>query len=801
MSITLPPRVIEYENFDLQIDASRGRRFSVRVVASQAGEARGTMRLPYDAAALEEQLRNLQSAVLHSRVAATGVPSAAAPCVKEFGRALTDALFNGELGRVYNDSLLLASQAGKRLRIRLRCADPLLAALPWEFLFDGRQSQYMLLSHKLSVVRYLEMRAPKPVLDVTAPLRILAMIASPRGLPVLDVAREKRWLQKALHGLIADGLVQVTWLEGGTWRDLQQALRSGPWHVFHFIGHGGFDERAGEGTLTLVGEGGGPDTLRASEVGLLLEAQPELRLAMLNSCQGAEESRTNPHASTAAALVQAGIPAVIAMQYPIGDDAASEFSRSMYEALRDGVPVDAAVADARIAVSTALRGTLEWGTPVLFTRASDTVLFRLQPRVESREIGPYLLDPLPPQQPPPCPYPGMARFREEDAAYFCGRDEVAEELCSAVRRQSLTAVVGISGSGKSSVVFAGLVPRLRQEEGWIVLDCRPGERPLLALAATFVHTLDPQGSDTTELIDAEAMAAALKDGRLRLPTVVLRLLEKRRDVRRLLLIVDQFEELYTLCSEDAERQAFIDGLLALTQGVSDRGSGACAVVLTLRADFYGSALTHRSLAAALQTAGLNLGPMSPEELQRAIAGPAQQLGVRFEAGLIDRLAAEVRGGQGRLPLLQMALTQLWAQQHAGTMTHTAYEAMGGVQQALARQADTVFDRLPVEQQGRARGIFLQLVRPGEGAADTRRRATRDEIGTENWNLVAYLADARLLVTGVDQATKQDIVEIVHEALIDRWDRLRGWIDADRRLSHLAGASALGSAPVGGNQAR
>ena len=210
------------------------------------------------------------------------------------------------------------------------------------------------------------------------------MIASPSDLDPLDVARERGRIAEALQGLQASGLVELTWLEGQTWRDLQHAMRGGPWHIFHFIGHGGFDPRSEEGVLALADEQGKLSLMTATQMGHLLADHRSLRLALLNACEGARGDQRDLFSSTAATLARRGIPAVLAMQYEITDKAAIECTRSFYEALADGMPVDAAVSEARKAISLGIANTLEWGTPVLYMRTPDGALFEVAKKSAAR---------------------------------------------------------------------------------------------------------------------------------------------------------------------------------------------------------------------------------------------------------------------------------------------------------------------------------------------------------------------------------------------------------------------------------
>jgi len=230
------------------------------------------------------------------------------------------------------------------------------------------------------------------------------MAPNPAHPKPLDVAREKQRIMDATQALRVRGLVEVVWLQGQTWRDLQKVMRQGPWHVFHFIGHGGFDAGSGEGVLVLADEDGQADYLSASQLGLLLADHRSLRLALLNSCESARGSEDDVISSTAAMLVKKGIPAVLAMQYEITDPAAVEFARAFYEALADGEPVDAAVAEARKAVRVALDPTLEWGIPVLHMRATDARIFDMIAEPP---------EPDPPISTPPSGHPRPTTLPEE----------------------------------------------------------------------------------------------------------------------------------------------------------------------------------------------------------------------------------------------------------------------------------------------------------------------------------------------------------------------------------------------------
>jgi WD40 repeat protein/DNA-binding SARP family transcriptional activator len=381
-----------------------------------------------------------------------------------------------------------------------------------------------------------------------------------------------------------------------------------------------------------------------------------------------------------------------------------------------------------------------------------------------------------------CPYRGLAAFREVDAPYFFGREGFTQRVLEAVHTPPpVTVILGSSGSGKSSVAFAGLLPRLREQFDWLIIDFRPGTRPFYTLAGVLLPLLEPDLSETDRLIETRKLANALGDGEVRLHNVVARALEINPAAERVLLLVDQFEELYTLCPDPDERDRFLDMLLVAAEAAWEGQRPPLVLLLTLRADFMGQALAHRPFADALQEGALMLGPMTREELREAIEKPAERQGAAFEAGLVGRLLDDVGQAPGSLPLLEFALTLLWARLDRGWMTHAAYEDIGRVEGALAGYAEGVYAELRTREREAARRVFVQLVQPGEGTEDTRRVATRVELGdvAGNWILVQLLADKRLVVTGRDSSTGLETVEVVHEALIQRWGRLQWWIEEDR----------------------
>jgi formylglycine-generating enzyme required for sulfatase activity/outer membrane protein assembly factor BamD (BamD/ComL family) len=369
---------LAYDDFDIEIGQGKGQEYPVAVLHSEAGEAHEIMHFPYDQLMLENRLLALKTALIESGGSPRRSPSPEQKTVQDFGSDLFNALITGEIRNRYDVSMEKAQFNGKGLRIRLRIQSANLAMLPWEFLYEPRQKEYMSLMRSISIVRYPEHPQPIQPLNVKLPLRILGMAVSLEDQTELEINNEKQRINEALKNLQDNGIVELTWLSGQTWRDLAKAMRTGPWNIFHFIGHGGFDQGRNEGYIDLAKEGGGIHRISANDLKKLLADHHDLRLVILNSCEGARGCERDLNSSTAAILAQRGVPAVLAMQYKITDRAAIEFARTFYEALADGLPVDAAVGESRKAISIEVANTVEWGTPVLYMRSPDGALFTIE---------------------------------------------------------------------------------------------------------------------------------------------------------------------------------------------------------------------------------------------------------------------------------------------------------------------------------------------------------------------------------------------------------------------------------------
>jgi ABC-type enterochelin transport system ATPase subunit len=290
---------------------------------------------------------------------------------------------------------------------------------------------------------------------------------------------------------------------------------------------------------------------------------------------------------------------------------------------------------------------------------------------------------------PPCPYPGLAYFGPQDSALFFGRSSTIARLETAVARHTLTALVGPSGSGKSSVVLAGLAPRLHARGDWRFSQFRvgtePSKNPFLALARALIPLLGER-TIAQQLEEVEELAAKLQRGAVSMSNLIGECRTSNAG-KRVLLIADQFEEIFTLVSDLALRHHFIKTLVGGFPQQDDGKRPDICLVLTLRADFFGMALRHEPLADALQSRVENLGPMKREELREAIVGPAGA--VSFENGLVDTLLDDVTNRPGSLPLLQFTLREMWGQIEKRRMTRATYDSIGGIEGTLATRADSL----------------------------------------------------------------------------------------------------------------
>lgn len=365
-------------DFDVQL-TRHSDGYIVRVLQSPAGQA-------------SAQSAASSLAVEANWFASTGeyLPGATeverSDATKSMGTALFQAVFRDDVLFCLGQSLVEARHNNCGLRIKLRLSDaPELIALPWEYLFHPGLNRYVALSTETTVMHYLDLPRKAPPLSVALPLRILVVTSTPRDLPWLDSEQEWNVLKDAMNNLIRVGAVTLERIDMTTLHDLQSKLRTHAYHVMHYIGHGVFNEDNGQGSLMLCAQDGSAASVPAQDLALVVGDVPSLRLVVLNGCQGSQASQANPFSGVAQAMVQQGVPAVLAMSAAISDQAAILLTREFYAALADGQPVDAALAEARKAIATQLQ-SLEWGIPRLVMHADDGRLWELHPSRTRKDL-------------------------------------------------------------------------------------------------------------------------------------------------------------------------------------------------------------------------------------------------------------------------------------------------------------------------------------------------------------------------------------------------------------------------------
>jgi DNA-binding SARP family transcriptional activator/WD40 repeat protein/energy-coupling factor transporter ATP-binding protein EcfA2 len=378
------------------------------------------------------------------------------------------------------------------------------------------------------------------------------------------------------------------------------------------------------------------------------------------------------------------------------------------------------------------------------------------------------------------PYKGLRAFAEQDAVDFHGRDALIDDLIERIDTHRLVTVVGPSGSGKSSVVRAGLIPALRagiltDSRDWLVTDMFPGSFPFeeleAALSRVAVRTPGRMLSELTQ-----------PNGLLRVSKQIL-----PGDDSTLLVFIDQFEELFSTVRSEDTRRLFLENLISVANDERSR----VKVVTTIRADFLDRPLAYADFAEAIADGLVTVGPPTRDGLAQAVSAPARAVGLELEPGLVGRIIADVEGQPGALPLLQYALTEMFSHRERSTLTIAGYEATGGVAGALGRRAEELYDGLTPAGKQATREVFLRLVSVDELGAVTRRRARQSELvsltidrgGLES--VLKAFSRFRLLTFDRDPVTRGPTVEVAHEALLTEWPRLRGWVEDARDSLILA----------------
>ncbi|NDJ85618.1 MAG: protein kinase [Chloroflexi bacterium] len=381
------------------------------------------------------------------------------------------------------------------------------------------------------------------------------------------------------------------------------------------------------------------------------------------------------------------------------------------------------------------------------------------------------------------PYKGLRAFKEADNTDFYGRVELVSHLMDCLNgneKAQFLAIVGPSGSGKSSIVHAGLIPAIRagglhNTDRWFIAEMVPGQNPLSELEASLLRVAVHQPPD---------FAGQLQEAPEQLHNLVDQILPD--DDTELVLVIDQFEEIFTLVAAEQTRLTFLN---AITAAVT-RPYSRLHVIIALRADFYDRPLLYTDFGQLVRHYTEVVTPMLPDELRQAIIEPASRVGVAVEASLVEAILHDVSARPGALPLLQYTLTELFDHCHGDTLTVQAYRDLGGVSGALARRAEAIYAELVPQQQWAARQVLLRLVALGEGYDHTRHRVQRTELqslGIDNGILNPVLdvfGQYRLLTFDYEPTSRTPTVEIAHEALLRTWNRLQGWIqEAQEALYH------------------
>lgn len=749
----------------------------------------------------------------------------------DYGRALGQALFRDDVRDAFGRGL---AHAGDRLHVLLFVEDEELSSWHWERLcapLDGVWD-FLSLNQRTPFSLYLPSITDRRFPPIgRRDLRALIVAASPAdleqryGLKDFDVGKVVAGVRAGLgeipHAVLADVAAVPDAVGPPTLDALAERLTAEPITLLHFVCHGRTVDK-GETVIYLADAENRAAPVSASQ---LIERLCRLegarglpRFAFLSTCESAPPEAESALGGLGQRLVRdLGMPAVVAMTQKVSVATADALAAAFYPRLREHGEPDLALVQA----GAALAGRYDITVPALYSRLGGLPLFSgaldreltpaeiafglqrlaeflptrapvlterfetaagklratlqadptaLSPEAQteradalaainnlSTEVLDLSLNALALGQEPPaynatCPFQGLIAFDYARRAFFFGREKLIDVLQGRLAEHSFLSVLGPSGSGKSSLIMAGLIPVLERQH--------PGLRWAV---------IKPDGDSLHEL--------DLALDRLQPPV----------PNPHSLLVVDQFEELFTLTRGDTARRAFIERLLALSQ--------QHYVILTMRADFWGDCAPYPALKAAMQAHQELIPPMDLAELRSAVEQQAAAVGLRFEADLANTILDDVAGEPGAMPLLQHALRELWKRRHGRWLRAEEYRNLGGVRQAITRTADAIYDQVTTAQQRRIRDIFLRLTRLDEDAATTERRDTRRRVPVadlvpagsdpEPTRLLAkQLADARLVVTSVNVDSGQEEVEVAHEALIRYWKRLEDWLDEDRDALRL-----------------
>jgi energy-coupling factor transporter ATP-binding protein EcfA2 len=762
----------------------------------------------------------------------------------DYGSVLGKALLRDQV----RDAFARARTESKDdLRLLLFVEDDELKTLHWERLCAPLDGGWRLLALDQRVLLSLYLPA---VTDRRFPpfgrrdLRALILVANPKGLEEyklapFDDAVTVAGVRAALDEIPCDVLADVPEAVGPPTLDaLVERLTAERYTLLHVVSHGKYLKPSGDTVLYLAKAT--PDTAGKQVDPVsgkrLIDRLRNLRGArglphftFLSVCESAKPEAERGLRGLGQRLVrELGMPAVLAMTEPVTISTAGALAETFYRHLREHGQPDRALAEATAGLAdrdditvpalysrlggrplfsdtegrdltnlTAaeidsglkrMEGELPRRAPILLKEAFEPQAARLRGKLEAERVDlsqadrkewdealiainalcdealdlnfiALALGREPPDYDNRCPFPGLLAFGvrflksekegQGDREFFFGREKLIAQLERKLADHNFLSVLGPSGSGKSSLVLAGLIPALQESEsGLRMAYMTPGFQPLAELETSLFSPTDGA----------------------------------------IILVVDQFEELFTLCTDNEERRVFVDRLLSLSEDLR--------VVITMRADFWGDCAPYRALAEEMQAHQVLTPPMDHVELRRAVEQQASAVGLRFEGDLVYTMLDAVRDEPGAMPLLQHLLRQLWERRHGRWLLAAEYRAIGGVHQAIAHTAEKVYAQSLPEEQDRLQDIFVRLTwldeddAPGEDWRDTRRRvgmeelvpAGNDPVSTKA--LVTRLANDRLVVTSVNEVTGGEEVEVAHEALIRYWPRLRGWLSQDRGVLRL-----------------
>ncbi len=767
----------QFRNFDLAIGArDKDGFYSVSVLGSPAGETTAPVPIsnPQSDTAIVTQLAELHDG------------SIAAPELQALGQRLMNFLLPpGPVQDLFAQSVLLAASQDARIRMRLRIAAQELATLPWEYAFHPGQGEFLALDSTIAVLRYHSQPMPPRAVASLAPLPLLIVGANPAKLANLKAADEIIGVISSISPLLRSGRATVDILFGGSPEDREEigrrisglpaatllhpsatidAVRNtlrGGHRMLHFIGHGAFTP--GEsGLLLLLDEAGDAHPVAAQTLARELR-DSSIAVVLLNACQGAVDDTNKSFVGVAPGLVRAGIPAVIAMQGAISDKAALRFSQGLYAAIADGWPLDAAVTQGRLAISSAVESSAEWGIPVLFMRSSDGVLWvepssvspaqlaadfgRMVERVEQAIQHTKLNDDAQPDllaggvqrytqglqtlmqhagdSGASGPYKGLLEYRLQDAELFAGRAAQTAGLLEQIQRGPLTILHSESGAGKTSLLQAGVAPRLIAA-GHLPVLIRPyNVDPALALKRVFIPNLE-ENPDLAALPVGEFLARACR---------------ALGPGSRMFVFVDQFEEFFTELHPDAQR-AFVAQLARCV----DDPLLPVHWVFAMRREYFSRMEMFRPQIRNPFGNDFLLLRLTMDEAREAITQPAARFGITWDRELVEALLSDLGENEIAPPQAQLVCQALIDELAEGNteVTRTLYGRLGGASGILRGHLERVLTRnVPPAQRRVAHAILEAMV-----TSDSRRvMASRED-------LVSHLAGRKLPADGLDAVLAQ-----------------------------------------------